>query len=301
MHYFTKKKTVCILAVTAVIGSVIAFYATNLILSDVSNMFYMTVTKDFITSLPIFFAAVQLVAVFGGVLDLYAEPDRGRKTALGCTAVLELTTLIGIISTFVSYLGIYKNFMAPYPFRGACIVLLVYYVICFAAASYLRAQGRSLPETEKEKRKIGEVVFRIIRFVFIFYAFNRLGAVILSPLYIQWRSFGLTCPFYISMLLPVALLILMIYAIMDFGGRSARSGLVFAVIIFAADIILNAYIFTVGRASTRFTAAISPAVPIERLLSKPIVVIIACAVATVLSIYALIYMSRRCKNDKRGN
>lgn len=301
MKYLDKKQTSILLAAVAIVGSIITFYGSNLLFSDLSNMFYSAISKDIITSLPIFFVSIQMVAAFICLLDLYADSGDKRRNVIKCSNVLMVTGLFGAAASIVSYTVIYSRFMSPYPFKFAGIILLAYYAIIFVGTGFLKARGKKLQKTEKEKRTFANILFRISRAIFVFYSFNRFGALLLSPTYMRIRTFVLTLPFYLSLLIPITFISLMVYCQMDFGGRNSKSGVLFASILFIADLLLSAAVFVLGSMFTEFTAAVSPALPLERLISVPVDVIIQCVVSTALGIYALIATSKRYKNDTRRN
>lgn len=301
MKFFNKKQTSLLLAATIIVGSIVTFYGTNMILSDVSNMFYSKINLDVVTSLPIFLISFQMVAIFLCLLDLATDPENARKIIVGSMDVVVFTSLLGFATTIVTYAFMYYKFMAPYPFKGASVILIIYYVLMFVAGSFLNVWGQGLEKPEKKKGGFGNAIFKIVRAIFVFYAFNRFGALLLSPTYIQWRTLGLTCPFYLSLLVPITLVSLMVYSSLDFGGKGAKSGLILAVVVFVADVILSACVFILGAMYTKFPAAISPALPLERLITMPIDVIIQCVVSTLLGAYAVIGIAKRYKNDKRAD
>lgn len=301
MTFFNKKQTTILLAIITVVGSIIAFYGTNLLLSDLSNMFYMTISQDIITSLPIFIISIQMVSGFICLIDLDYRPANGRKYIVRCMDVLVFTSLIGLGATIVSYTTIYHKFMAPYPFKGASIILLVYYVLVFAGSSFLNVWGQGLPKPEKKALPFRRILFRMVRIIFIYYAFNRFGAFLCSPSYMRIKTFWLTLPFYLSLLIPIILTAFMVLYNMYYDVKWAKSGLILAIILFVADIVFFAAIFFLGSKYTEFPAAISPAIPLERLIKIPLDVIVQSVISTAMGLYALIAMLKRYKREQRGN
>ncbi len=268
----SRKKTAAVLAVLSVPASMICFYATNLILSDVANMFYMSVTKDVISSLPIFSAAVESVIIFICIFHcgLYIS-ERQRILKLNA-AVTAFISVIGIITSVLTGKMIYGSFTAPYPFSGSTIISLVFHFIILIASVFTfnkcrYTENSSLTFGMRLKRGLQHIVMA----VFIYYAFDRFGAVLWMPAYAQISTLHKTFFFYISLLLPLCLMIHHFRYRMNLYRNKDIAGIAFSVIYLAADMFLCAAVFTGGVNDTQFVSAVSPVMGIERLLGMPVI------------------------------
>ena len=74
----SKKQAIISLVLLTVVGSFVNFYCTNLIMSDISNMFYGVHNADIISSIPglIFAMDFVLLAIFFMRLYLYKDQKK---------------------------------------------------------------------------------------------------------------------------------------------------------------------------------------------------------------------------------
>ena len=277
-----KKNLLLLEVLLCVVGSFICFYATNLILSDVANMFYMYITKDVISSLPFFLAAVELVIASICMLHLGLFPDEQKHILKLNALAIAAISFVGLIcSVFTGYV-IYGSFTSPYPFPGATILTLLYHLVILGLAVFVYIKCRDAePVHETVSKRIWYAVQYVFLAIFIYYAFDRFGAVLWAPSYVQFSTLHKTFFFYLSLLLPVFLLLHHCRFRLDLYKDIDRAGIVFPVIYLIADILLCISVVTGGINDTQFVSAISPALGIERLLSKPVVTIAHFTLVTV--------------------
>lgn len=274
--------------ILCVTGSFICFYATNLILSDVANMFYMYITKDVISSLPFFLAAVEFVIASICVLHLgLFSNEQKHILKLNAPAIAALS-FIGLICSVFSGIAIYGSFTSPYPFPGATILSLLYHLLILGLAVFVFAECRDAESVDETvSKRIWYAVQYIFLAVFIYYAFDRFGAVLWAPVYVQLSTLHKTFFFYLSQLLPVFLLLHHCRFRLGLYKDTDRAGIVFPVVYLIADILLCVSVVTGGINDTQFVSAISPALGIERLLSKPVITIAHFTLVTLPVIASL--------------
>lgn len=296
----SKRVTILILIALVLIGSFVTFYATNLILSDVSNMFYETITQDVITSLPIFLISVQFVAATFFIHRLYIRPQYTKKTFILFMDWLTLTALLGCAATVVTGPLMYGNMTAPYPFKGASILCLIWHIAIFLVSTFLStwAQG-IIDDAEKKKADFQYIVYTIFLAVLVFFAFNRFGALLWAPVYAQTRTLYLTWPFYVSLALPMMLLMYMPITSFELDKKNRWFTVWYVSAIIVLNIVFAIIVFKRGMANPLFISAISPALAIERLLTKPIDVIVQFALLFVLGLFALRYAIWRARKKHK--
>lgn len=295
----SKKNPLITLIILSIPGAVICFYATNLVLSDIANMFYMAPTKDFISSIPIFFIGIEFVMAAINFLHLALYPTEMKRllrlNAIAFTAI----SLIGAVCSILTGIIIYGSFAAPYPFPAATIITLMYHLIMVILASFVICRcGKTDPSAETAKTRIRRAVQWLLSVIFIYYAFDRLGAVILAVTYAQTSTLYKTIPFYISLLIPVLLLLHHCLYRLDLYRNRHSAGIKYSIIYLAAHIALSAYVFAIGSRDTQFVAAISPALGIERLLTKPIITIVHFILLTLPIIATLLTAAIRKAKQK---
>lgn len=287
----SKKFTVITSIIIAVIGSIITFYATNLVLSDVSNMFYMTVTKDVISSLPALFMAINFTLATLFVIRMYRYPKIKKALINLYTILLAVFSLFGLIFSILTGTMIYHNYVAPYPFFGYSIIHTVLFVVLIVGAIYINIFVRKNMEDDKERRprKVKYVIYTTFLSLLIFFAYNRFGSFLCAFIYAHFRTLYFTFPFYLSLLLPIGLLLHVFLYFFDVYKGHENRGIVVPAVIFGLNIILFACIAIIGSNNTQFISAISPALPIERLLTKPIDIILQFILLFLLSGFYLFY------------
>lgn len=296
----SKRTTIIILIVSAIVGSFICFYATNLILSDVSNMYYMGPNQDIITSLPVFLIAVQFVAITLGVNRLYTRPQYSKKVFNRMMDTITLTSLLGCAADVVSGPLMLGSMTAPYPFRGAIVICLVYHIAMFLVSTFLSTWAQELPDDlEKKKYSAQYIVYTVFLCILVFFAYNRFGALLWAPVYVHKASLYLTWPFYLSLILPMALLMYIPITGFDLDRKNRWFTVYYIAAILVLNIVLAALVFTTGMKNPLFISAVSPALAIERLLTKPIDVIVQFVLLLALGLYALRYSIWRAKGKQK--
>ena len=133
-----KNKSLILLIVIGIIGSIINFYATNLLFSDLSNMFYGVHDAYIISSFPIFFIALDFVVAFIFVLRLTRYPIYKKSLINLYTTYGIVNSVLGIMFSIITGSIIYDSFIAPYPFMGYSIIMLIVHLALCALFIYIK-------------------------------------------------------------------------------------------------------------------------------------------------------------------
>ena len=122
--------------------------------------------------------------------------------------------------------------------------------------------------------KIGvKYVFKTIGwFLFIMLMLNRFGMLLGAPSYVYLRNFYKTFPFYIYLLVPVFLGVIEVLYILELLPKNKI--LLLTYIGLGVNLALFAYIAIMGMNDTGFISSLSQAMPLERLASKPLEILI---------------------------
>ena len=293
----SKRKTLIILALLFVIGSFVTFYGTNCFMSDVANMFN---DAGIITSIPILMVCCLFVLATIFVIRFYRYPQYKKALINYYTIFAACLSFVGFVTTILGAITIYHSFVLPHPFFGYSIIMLVLHALIIASMALINIKCRkTLPEdSEKKKIKFKYVLYSILLCVLTYLSYNKLGAFFFSFIYMQWSTLYMTFPLYLSLLLPAALLIHVILYFMD-----AYKGHEIAAIVYVADILILNIALTVAIAVTganepQFISAVSPALPLERLMTFPLDTIVRFSSVLILSGYYLFYAIRTKKLSK---
>ena len=269
----SKKFSLIALAIIAVLGSLVAFAASNLFFTDVP--YFGPNIMD--TALFASFTALLFGAYFVMgpmyIVRSYLKPNIRKKmtrTYLITTAVLALFGLIfAILAGVVNYKG---NFLAPYPFPGFIIIMMVVHFLVLGGAIALLVITLTRMPADTERFKVGakHVFFSMGWFLFVALAFNRFGAFLTMPMYVELRNFHLTFLFYLFLLVPMAILVKKVFDVYEVKFNK----FVYVIVLFAINLVLFVAVAIIGMNDTTFVSSLSPAMPLERLAAKPVEIII---------------------------
>ena len=269
----SKKFSLIALAIIAVLGSLVAFATSNLFFTDVPYFGpHIMDTALFASFTALLFGAYFVMGPMY-IVRSYLKPNirkRMSKTYLKTTIVLAgLGFVFAILAGVINYKG---NFLAPYPFPGFIIVMMVAHLLVLGGAIFALVKPvKALPE-DTEQFKVGakHVFFSMGWFLFVALAFNRFGAFLTMPMYVELRNFHLTFLFYLFLLVPMAILVKKVFDVYEVKFNK----FVYVIALFAINLVLFVAVAIIGMNDTTFVSSLSPAMPLERLAAKPVEIII---------------------------
>lgn len=286
-----------------IVGSILTFYGWNLLFSDVANMLMSKVTVDLLSSLPGFIISLDFILASIYTMRLIRRPQYKKRMSLLYLIILGCFSLLGIIACIVSGIIVYGSLFAPYPFKGYLVICLVFhaFALFFSIGAYYNVLKVMKPDEEKRKMSVHYVLYTIVLCLFVSFAYYRFGAVLLAPVYIQWRTIYLTWPFYTALFIPMALLVHTVLYSFGVYKNHPIGGIIHAGVCLLSSIGFSLAIIFIGRENTQFVSAISPVLPLERLASLPIDTIVFVALTIGLSIYECVYSYRYYIRKKKEN
>lgn len=296
MKFIKKNLPFVIFGILAIVGSFIGFYGTNLVMSDVSNMFYGARDFYFIASIPGFclFILFGLGTIY--LMRFYLRPEYRRSLTKLYLILLDVFSVISIVAAIVAGTVVYHDMLKPYPFPGYFVVSIVLYTLLIAFSIYaFVVLIKKLPEdTAKRKISIKYLGYLLV----VLFAYNRFGAFLWSPTFIHWRTFYMTWPYYIWLLLPMVLLINIADNVFNLHGKGSKKGITRYAITLGLDIVFTVVVTVIGINNTQFISAVSPTVAIERLATKPIDTIVQFVMLFAFDLYFLIQEIHIAKKAK---
>ncbi|MCQ2513322.1 MAG: hypothetical protein MJ092_08080 [Lachnospiraceae bacterium] len=294
-----KSKAISILAILILVGSFVTFYVTNFIMSDISNMFYGVHDVNFISSIPGFVFSWDFVLAVLYTIRYFGRSQHKKKMTLTYTVILMAFSVVGFVGAILSGTMIYHSFVKPYPFPGYVILSLIVHFALFVFAFILRGTCKKNMEEDTAKRRIdvGYILYSAACAVVIFLALNRFGALIWAVVYAQASTLYLTFPFYISLLLPLALVVQITLYIFGAYDNHLTADIVYVVVFLIVNTILAAAVFYLGSQYTVFISAISPALALERLATMPLDVIVHFGLMYIIGFYCL-YLAIKLKKKR---
>ena len=269
----SKKFSLIALAIIAVLGSLMAFVASNLFFTDVPYFGpHIMDTAIFLSFTALLFGAYFVIGAMY-IVRSYLKPNirkKMSKTYLKTTMVLAgLGFVFAILAAVINYNG---NFLASAPFPGFIILMMVMHLLVLGGSIFaLLKPVKALPE-DTEKFKVGakHVFFTMGWFLFTALAFNRFGAFLTMPIYVELRNFYQTVFFYLFLLVPMAILVKKVFDVFELK----LNRFIYVIILFAINLALFIVVAIIGLNDTTFVSSLSPAMPLERLAAKPVEIII---------------------------
>ena len=288
----SKKFLVISLAIIAVIGSIWTFYASNMFFSDVSNFGAGFMNTTLFVSLTGMLCGAMMVAAPLFIVRFYQRPNSRKVLCRNYLFIAIALAAFGLIFAVLGGVINYRGNFVKYPFPGYLIIMMVLDVLIIvgAALTLFKVVLKMPDDTEKYKVKPLHVLHTLGLFLLIALAFNRFGAFLLMPVYVQWSSLYMTFVYYLFLLIPMALLVIKVLGILGY-----KSLFIPVVAVAALNVILFAITAIIGINDSAFVSAVSAAAPLERLGSMPMEILIHFVTYLGVSIY---YIIKEIKNRK---
>ena len=288
----SKKFVLISLAIIAVFGSLLTFYASNMFFGDVSNFGAGFMKTTLFATLPGMLFGAMLIAAPFYIIRLYKRPNTKKILSRNYLFIAMALSCFGVIFAIVAGILNYRGDFVSYPFPGYLIIMIVLHLLVLVgSAVVLFKVVLPLPEdSEKFKVKFLYGFHTFGLYLLVALAFNRFGAFLLMPVYVQWSTFYMTFVYFLFLLIPMALLVIKVLGILGFNKLFIP-----VIVVTALNVVLFAITAVIGMNDSAFISAVSAAAPLERLGSMPMEILIHFVSYLGVSIY---YLIREIKNKK---
>ena len=289
----SKKFVMISLAVIAVLGSLLTFYASNLFFGDVSN--FGSGSPTIFATFPSMLFGALLIAATLYIVRLYKRPENKKALSKLYLIIAAALAFLGIVFAVLGGVVNYRGNFVSYPFPGYLIIFLVLHVLVLAASvvAFFKFVKPMPEDASKFKGGVKHVFHTLGLYLLIALAFNRFGAFLLMPVYVQWSSFYMTFVYYLFLLIPMALLVIKVLGILDYKPLFIPT-----VVVAALAVALFAITAIIGVNDSAFISAVSAAAPLERLGSMPMEILIHFVAYAGVSAY---YIVKEVKAKKAAN
>ena len=269
----SRRSTLAALVATALLGSLFAVLGANMFFSDVGNMGAYG-PAGMLSTMPALLFAALFPTLFLYVLRLHLRPKTFKRMTRLYVIIAMALSFLGFLTSILAGVVIYGSFVKPYPFPGYLIIFMILHLLVLGGGVFVFIKLRKLPEDEERFKVNVKHVFKTLGwFLFISLAIERFGLFIAAPLYIYWRNFYMTFPFYLFLLVPAFLGTLKVLTILGYlEDRKLR--LILSIAGVAATVVLFVAIAIPGILNTSYVSSVSTAMPLERLASKPLEILI---------------------------
>ena len=289
----SKKFVMISLAIIAIFGSLLTFYASNLFFGDVSN--FGSGSPTIFATFPAMLLGATLIAAALFVVRFYQRPNSRKVLCRNYIFIAIALACFGAIFAVLGGVINYRGNFVKYPFPGYLIIMIVLdvLIIVCAALALFKVVLKMPDDIEKYKVKPLHVLHTLGLFLLIALAFNRFGAFLLMPVYVQWSSLYMTFVYYLFLLIPMALLVIKVLGILGY-----KPLFIPVIVVAVLNVVLFAITAIIGINDSAFISAVSAAAPLERLGSMPMEILIHFVTYLGVSIY---YIIKELKAKKATN
>ena len=268
-----RKYLIIALALITIVGSLFMALGSNMFFDDIFNIAVEISHSTLFVSLPAMSVAIFFVMAVLYILRAYKHPNCIKRLSRLYAIILMVISLIGIIGAVLAGVNVYGTFVGSHPFPGYLIIFMILNIILLAGGVVGFVFSRKIKEdTDKVKINFLYVLKTIGWFLFICLVFNRFGMLLGAPTYIYLRNLYQTFPFYIYLLVPLFLGVLEVMFILKLLDK--KKLFVLGIVGIAVNVVLFAYIAIMGVNDTAFISSLSQAMPLERMASKPLEILI---------------------------
>ena len=294
----SKRNLVISLAVLTLVGSLLTVLSSNMFFDDIFNIAVGLSRSTLFATLPAVFLTMDFVAAIFYLLRLYKRPKNFKALSKLYLIIICAMNGVGFISAILAGAVVYHNLLSANPFKGYILIFMILnFLVAAAAGVGLFFLRKVKDDEEKFKVNFKHVAKTIGWFMFLMMIFNRFGMFMVSPVYIYWRNFALTFPFYLSMLLPLYFGVIKVLRDLDIiKSRKLMMGLAIGGL--AGVAVLFGYIGVVAILDSAFISAISPAMPLDRMSSKPIEFGIQLAGLIAVGVILLVFAAKAKEEAK---
>lgn len=267
--------------------AVITFFTWNLLGSLISN--YQSLSMTSISSLPMVIFMIELFIILYAVFDhvVLKRKDayfyRKYSLILGCFAI------VGIVTSILDGTIVYHTFVGDYIFFGFPLFMLIIHAILLGISVYLAIPSiieicRENPEKTWKNPRFYWIRQVLIAFMLMF-ALEKLGGLVLLPIY--WSSYdsGYAVPMLIQFLVPLFLFVS--YMVDRHYKHDKKLNIILLSIAFCYSILSMTYMLILCNVWKGFYMNIanplSPIMQFERLITKPLGAIILYAFCLLYS------------------
>ena len=268
-----KKYLIISLICLTVVGALFTALSSNMLFDDLFNKDVKFADATLFVSLPAMTFSLLFVLGIFYVLRCYQHKDCVKRISRCYLIIAAVLGLIGVVFSIIGNLKVYGTLIGRHPFPGYAIIFLVLNLCMLCCSIFGLIMIKRIKDDEgRVKIRVGYVFKTIGWFLFICLMLNRFGMFLGMPLYVYWRNFYQTFPFYIYLLFPLFLGVLVAMHKLELWDR--KKLFLMGLIALGLNVCFFAYIALMGINNTAFVSSLSQCMPLERMASKPIEILI---------------------------
>lgn len=293
-----KKYVIITLICLTIVGALFTMLGSNMFFGDILNKDLTFGEGTLFVSLPSVMVAVTFATSIMYVIRVYRHPDSKRALTKLYSILAIALNGVGIIGAILAAIRIYGTLFTRHPFPGYLIIFIVFELLIIGASIYGLVNLKKMSPDEGKIKITVKYVFKTIGwFLFIMVVLNRFGTFLTAPLFIYWRNFNHTAPFYVYLLVP--LFFGVTHVLFLLGILDKKKLFIFALAGLGASVALEAYTIILGVTNTGFISSLSQAMPLERMLSKPIEILLQILIYTGVGVALIVESKKKDKEEAK--
>lgn len=283
----SKKFSIISLIITTIVGSLFTALGSNMLFDDLFNKDVPFANHTLFVSLPAVSVCVIFVMLVLYIIRVYKHPDCQKRISRLYLIIAIVMGVIGVVGAVLGGVKVYGTFTGRHPFPGYLIIFMILNILIIGGAICgLVFLKKMKDDTGKVKITVKHVFKTIGWFLFISMMFNRLGMLLGAPTYIYLRNLYKTFPFYLYLLMPVFLGVLVLMSPFEILDRKKR--FILGLVALGLNVCFFGYIALMGINDTAFISSLSQAMPLERMASKPLEILIHFLTYTGVGVAVLV-------------
>ena len=255
------------------LGSLFTVLAANMFFGDIVNIAAGFGRATIPVTIPATMISVNIAVAVLYIIRWYKHPGAFKALSRLYLIYTLVFNVIGVVGVILSAILVYGTLVSVHPFPGYLLIFLVLHLLLIAGAItafvFLR---KAKEDTEKVKKNVGYVFASIGWFMFIMLMFNRFGTLLGAPTYIYFGNLYETFPFYIFLALP--LFFGVVECLYIFNILNKKPLLIMTFVGMGLTVCLFLATALAGVLDSGVVSALSPAMPLERMASFPMEILI---------------------------
>ena len=284
--------------------AVITFFTWNLIASFVSN--YQSLSMTSISSFPMIALMIELFVILFAIFEHVELKRRDAYFYKKYSIILLCFALVGIVTSILDGTIVYHTFIGDYIFFAFPLFMLIIHAVFLGISLYLLIPSimqicKEKPEKTWKNTRFYWVRQTLVAFMLMF-ALEKLGGLVLLPIY--WSSYdsGYVVPMLIQFLVPIFLFVA--YMIDRYFKHDKKLNIILLSIALGYTILSMTYMLIMCIVWKGFYMNIanplSPILQLERLITRPLGAIILYAFCLLYSGINLVLNIVRLAKEKKA-
>ena len=268
-----KKYLIIILSALTIVGALFTVLGSNMFFANVINFGAGFGSSTLFVALPAMAVSVTFAMAILYFLRTHKHPDCFKRITRLYLILAVVFNGLGLLGTILGGAVVYHTFVGPVPFPGYLIIFMILELLLVGAAVVGLVFLKKVKEDEgRVKINFLYVLKTIGWFLFIMMVLNRLGTLLGCPSYIYLRNLSKTFLFYVYLLVPLFLGVVEVLHILQLLDR--KKMMILGIVGLGVNFVLFLYIAIMGMNDSGFISSLSQAMPLERMASKPLEILI---------------------------